>query len=325
MVFATANVESQRQIKQQQKPVFPRIEESDASLIILLRHTGIDWREAYGFDTVVYRYLPDAEAGFSGATLSEIRPEGEQRTVSYRISEKLGDIFIFASQALPGGFSPEVLESTIVMEKSGFEVSGRQSRTVKREGGGLVSFAAPDGSYQERYTLHLSGQEVRKVRGGQIVAEGKFLPPWIGGGSDGVWLRYVEKKPRDTMGAEVVEFHFWQEPGGISFRAEGVEPLAEGYIRGFPAFSDSDLWLRNLAIIDAIAGEGGILRVAYVAANTFHSVSSSGGGAVNSRSAPVLGCGNDSFQEWSMILPDEELLLAPYLRSPFIGQPIAAN
>lgn len=324
MVFVTVNVESQRQIKQQQKPVFPQIEVSDASLVILLRHTGIGWEEAFGFDTVVYRYFGGAEAGFVGATLSEIHPEGERIAARYRISEKFGDTFILASLAIPGGFGSETLESTIVRREGGFEVSGRQARMVRREGSGLVSFAAPDGNYQERYTLFIDGQEVRKIRGGQIVAEGRFLPPWIGG-SDGAWLRYVERKPRDAMGAEAIEFHFWQEPGGVSFRAEGVEPLAEGYIRGFPAFSDSDYWLRNLAITDAIAGEGGILRVVYIAANTFQSVSSSGGGAVNSSSTPVLGCGNDSFQEWSMILPEEELLLAPYLRSPFIGHPIAAN
>lgn len=346
LLLALAGVHGQRQLRPQKKPEFPGIDSGMASMMIVRRHTGIGWGEAHGFDTIVYRFFGDPDAGYSGATLCELHPGGERIAVRYRFEHGQGETVIFASRSVKGVFGPEVPESAIRADSGWpeglgigkdigrFLVSGRQARIIRLDESGRVAFSAPDGSYEETYPFGFPAsledackdpRIVSKTRDGKTVAAGSFLPPWPGVGSEGPGLRYVERKPGDTMGAETIEAGFWGEPCATLFCVEGVEPLAEGYIKGFPAFSSSQTWLGNLALIDAVAGEGGILRLAYSAANTFQSVSSSGGVAVNSSRTPVLGWGRDNFHEWSIILPDAELRRAPYLRSPLIGHPMAAN
>lgn len=332
--FVTAGVQGQRQIRPQRKPEFPKIDSAAASLVIVLRHTGVGWDEAYGFNTLVYRFFGEPDTGYAGATLHELHSGGERLSVRYRFEHKAGGTIIHASRAVEGGLGTELPESTIKQEAGRFRVSGRQARIVRMDEHGRVAFAAPDESYEENYPfdspssfedMYKESRTIRKTRDGQIVAVGKFLPPWPERSDENRRLRYLERKPWDPMGAETIEAGFWEESDAALFCVDGVEPLAEGYIRGFPVFSDSPAWLGNLALVDAVAGQGGILRLAYVAANTFQSVSSSGGVAVNSSRTPVLGCGMDNFHEWSIILPEAELRRAPYLRSPFIGHPIAAN
>jgi len=346
LLLSAAGVHGQRQIRPQRKPEFSGIAEGAAGLMIVLRHTGIGWGEAYGFDTIVYRFFGDPDAGYSEATLCELHPGGERIAVRYRFVHGARETVILASRVVKGTFGPEVPESAIGSDDGSpegsetgkdigrFLVSGRQARIVRLDESGRVTFSAPDGSYEEKYpfgfpaTLEDACRDpwiVSKTRDGKAVAAGRFLTPWPGVGADGPGLRYAERKPVDTMGAETIEAGFWDEAGATLFCVEGVEPLAEGYIKGFPAFSCSKAWLANLALIDAVAGEGGILRLAYMAANTFQSVSSSGGVAVSSSRTPVLGWGRDNFHEWSIILPDAELRRAPYLRSPLMGHPIAAN
>lgn len=314
----------------QKKPVFPPIDRGEASLIIALRHTSSGWKEAYGFDTLVYRFFGDPREGFSAAWVGELHPDGERTVLEYRFStvEEVTQVFVREFEA--SGFGAEKLEWTFSTENNLVQASGPVSRTVGIDAQGRVSFASPQGRYIESYPYgpnlaQADRETVKKTQEGTLLAEGKFLPPWSIGEEPSSRLRYVERKSWDKMGIESTEANYWNESGKVFFRVEGVEPLAEGFLQGFPALSADPYWLRCLALVDAIAGEPAILRPVYMAVNTFQSVSSSGGVAVISRRAPVLGWGMESFQEWSMILPEAELRRAPYLRSPLMGQPMAAN
>jgi hypothetical protein len=286
----------------QVKPEFPSIDRRGASLVIALRHTAIGWKDAYGFDTFLYRFFGDPRVGFSGASLGELRPDGERTAANYRFSTLDGGGRVAVRRIEAGGLGTETLECVLGVEKDLIRVSGPVSRSVGLDAQGRVRFASPEGDYEESYPFGLPrpwGElgAVTKRMNGKTIAEGKFLAPWSLGEALGGRLRYVERKPGDRMGVEAVEANYWEESGAILFRVEGVEPLAEGCMYGFPGFSPDPFWLRCLALVDATVGEGGILRVAYVAANTFQSVSSSGGVAVSSSRSPVLGWGMDSFQE----------------------------
>ncbi|HPB07208.1 MAG TPA: hypothetical protein PK905_01960 [Rectinema sp.] len=231
----------------------PEIKKQNENILIVYKHTGPGYMEAYGFDTYIFRLLTDGSGQIVGGTSYQRTLGGEKEFAQYNASVSGDTISLAASSAEKKPWS-----YTIKTKGNRIEISGAHNVVVTLDKS--LVFSSPDGTYKEIYSSDPSEErlpsEIRKADA--ILEKGFWAYPEKGKAV------YNQTKPEDTENIEGFQITLWyQDKGDYRFATEGPEPLNEVYASGLAEALAGDHGLINAVMLDLMLGESSYMRPIY--------------------------------------------------------------
>lgn len=231
----------------------PEVSKQNENILLVYRHTGSGYAEAYGFDTYVFRLLTDGSGQITGGIAYQRTIGGEIEAVRYNTSLSADEISLTASS--PGEKS---WSDTLKLKENRVDVSGAHKMVATLDK--ALVFSSSDGNYRESYSTDPAQKdlpvEIRK--GGSLMEKGAWSYPETGKAV------YAQTRPEDAQNAEGFQISLWyQDKGDFRFMTEGPEPINEVYATGFASVLASDHALVNAVLLDLMLGDSRYLRPVY--------------------------------------------------------------
>jgi len=124
----------------------PEVQRQNENILVVYRHTGPGYAEAYGFDTFIFRIFTDGSGLISGGTSYQRTLTGEKEAVHFNVSTSGSTITLAASDADNRSWSDR-----IALAQGKAEISGTHPMMVSLDT--ALTFASLDGSYVERFSV----------------------------------------------------------------------------------------------------------------------------------------------------------------------------
>lgn len=231
----------------------PEVSRQGENVLLVYRHTGFGYAEAYGFDTLIFRLLTDGSGQITGGTVAQRTIGGEHESIHFNTSVS-GDV-ISLTAALPDEKS---WSDTLKMKGNRIDVSGAHKMTVTLDG--ALVFSSLDGNYSESFSTDSSRKDLPSVtkKGNSVLEKGLWSYPEKGKAV------YAQTKPEDEENTEGLQVSLWYvDKGEYRFATEGPEPINEVYAAGFADVLTGEHALVNAVLLDLMLGESMYLRPVY--------------------------------------------------------------
>jgi hypothetical protein len=231
----------------------PEVSKQNENILLVYRHTGSGYAEAYGFDTYIFRLLADGSGQITGGIAYQRTIGGELEAVRYNTSLSGDEMSLTTS--VPGQKS---WTDTLKVKENRIDVSGAHKMTVILDK--ALAFSSSDGSYRESYSVDPAQKDLPAEikKGNSVMEKGAWSYPESGKAV------YVQTKPEDTQNAEGFQISLWyQDKGDFRFATEGPEPVNEVYAAGLASVLAGDHALVNVVLLDLMLGESRYMRPVY--------------------------------------------------------------
>jgi len=146
----------------------PEVSKQNENILLVYRHTGSGYAEAYGFDTYVFRLLTDGSGQITGGIAYQRTIGGEIEAVRYNTSLSGDEISLTASS--PGEKS---WSDTLKLKENRVDVSGAHKMVATLDKA-LVFSSLPTVNYREslvrrtpRRTVPSRGNQERRLADGE--------------------------------------------------------------------------------------------------------------------------------------------------------------
>lgn len=228
----------------------PEIRGRADEALLVYRFTDHRFMEAYGYDTLVYRFLTSPGGWISGAVVSERGLGGEKDVAAWNFP-RAGDTTYLQERQ----FMRSAATGSGTVPRSASLVTGNGSARLT-EGETVRTYLRRDGKALE---VHGSepGDEPGSISGYHVAdwAEGSYRYP-----SRGV-AAYRAPLAEAPEGPDMLEATVWSEKDGVfRYRADGIEPICEVYASGLPAVLAGERAIENIAIMETVTGTAKPLR-----------------------------------------------------------------
>ncbi len=228
----------------------PAIRGGADEALLVYRFTDHRFLQAYGYDTLVYRFLTLPGGWISGAIVSERGLGGEKDVAAWNFPRAGSTTYLHEKPfTQSSGASP-----MDAPRRAALDIKDGIARLDER--GVIRSY-----SRQADGSLRVWGAEPGDPPGsvsGYTIADwsrGEYAP----GGRNPV--TYKAPVDGDAEGQASLEASVWAEKEGVlRYRVEGIEAICEVYASGLVPIMKGERGLENLAIIEAVTGTAKPLR-----------------------------------------------------------------